>query len=426
MSVGWPTKGGQITGIPRSSRERTSIHWPSALQLGLSLFGILIFWTLSGSFAVIGLAGVIDPIILPENNSTILMLAAGMFQMGLLMIPSAWFAFLRVIQSAGPKTPALRHLKIFRPTILIFFLPLVVLAGFWVSGEGRLSWFLLPPLHVLAISLPILWLASLGRRGLSTGSSQRDWGSFGAGLTLSPILILILEFAALGLIFAFTLFYLYSQPELWELLTNLAYRLSQAPPNVQIIQRILAPHLSVLLSPGIIYTAFIFFAMIVPLIEELLKPIGVWLMIGKNLTPSAGFAAGVLGGAAYALFESLMFAPSPSDWALLVSSRIGTGVMHIATAGLTGWALAYAWQSRNYLQLVLAYLVAVIMHGLWNGLVVMGMASQFVPSGFFPTSLVENLGVISPVGLGVLAMLNFSFLLLANRKLRRSQEITGA
>ncbi len=107
------------------------------------------------------------------------------------------------------------------------------------------------------------------------------------------------------------------------------------------------------------------------MIEEALKPIGVWLLFGRRLTPAAGFAAGALSGAGYALIESLALTSSGEAWSSLVLARTGTSAVHILTAGLTGWALVLAWQKRRFLPLLLAYLCAVMIHGLWNGLTLM-------------------------------------------------------
>ncbi len=39
---------------------------------------------------------------------------------------------------------------------------------------------------------------------------------------------------------------------------------------------------------------------IVPLIEEILKPIALWSLVGKDLTDQEGFVAGLLSGAGFA------------------------------------------------------------------------------------------------------------------------------
>ena len=96
-----------------------------------------------------------------------------------------------------------------------------------------------------------------------------------------------------------------------------------------------------LMQPSTLYIALLFGALIVPLLEELFKPIGVWLLVGRKPSPAQGFAAGLLSGAGYALFENFSLGASAGeDWAMVVVARIGTSLIHIVTAGLMGWALS--------------------------------------------------------------------------------------
>src|SRR4030067_2197270 len=97
--------------------------------------------------------------------------------------------------------------------------------------------------------------------------------------------------------------------------------------------------------------------------------LGGWCLGGSRLPPAEGFTAGILCGAGYALVESLILSVDGGEqWVSLVFARIGTAVVHPLTSGLTGWALAYAWRENRYLRLGAAYLGAVLLHGLWNGL----------------------------------------------------------
>jgi hypothetical protein len=103
------------------------------------------------------------------------------------------------------------------------------------------------------------------------------------------------------------------------------------------------------------------------MIEEMFKPIGVWLFAGKLKTPVQGFALGVLSGAAYALVESMTAGSQAGEgWAVVVAARTGTSVIHIATTGLVGWGIASAWLERKYLRLLGLYALAISLHGLWN------------------------------------------------------------
>ena len=165
--------------------------------------------------------------------------------------------------------------------------------------------------------------------------------------------------------------------------------------------------------------------MIVPLIEEAIKPVGVWLLAGRQLEPAAGFAAGLLSGAGYAVIESLLLTTSGQEWAYLVFARIGTGAVHILTGGLVGWALVQAWNEGSYIRLGAIYLLAVLIHGTWNGLT-MVMAFDSLSPAHTASSNLELLNTISqaaPYLLGGIALLSFVGLILANRTLARRVEV---
>lgn len=398
-------------------RSEKNIHWPTALQFGLSLLAILFLWSTALSLILMGVIALIDPSLLVDDARPLLLLAAGSGLSGVLLVPSALFSFLRLIGRPHLIEGIGRWLGFFRPGWLILLLPLAVFLGDLASKRSPLYWLFLPPLHLLAIGLPVLWLAYIGIRGVSAGSPQRDWGALASGLVLAPFIIFLIEIIALGTIVLMGLFYISLNPDLASELANLAQRLSQTSANPQIIRRILTPHL---LNPTILFTMFAFVGVIVPLVEEAIKPIGVWLLAGSKLSPASGFTAGILCGVGYALFESLVFASSADNWALVVGARMGTAAMHIATTGLTGWALAYAWRYGRYFQLGLAYLAAVAIHSLWNGLTLLGAAYQFIPAQQLPDNFLTQLARITPLGLGVLAFLSLAFLLLANWRIKQS------
>jgi RsiW-degrading membrane proteinase PrsW (M82 family) len=202
--------------------------------------------------------------------------------------------------------------------------------------------------------------------------------------------------------------------------TGLAQQLEQAQQfgsSPELLMRMLAPYLS---DPRVIFAAFTFGAVIVPLIEEALKPLGVWLLAGSHLTPAEGFTAGVLCGAGYALIESLLLSSNGgTEWVSLAFARIGTGVVHILTSGLTGWGLASAWAENRYLRLGVAYLGAVMIHGLWNGLtVLMVTAGLSQVLGQTVEQPLAEAGEWAPYGLIALALLGLAALIWANWRLR--------
>jgi hypothetical protein len=392
------------------TRQPNKSHTPSILQF---IFGIVAIILLASAALLLGLTGILqrsDPLSDPVG---IMQWAASLAFAALLVVPSIIYAYRRI--SSGGKTgssPTNRHTNwVLISSVLLLTMPIILWLGNTVAANDDLAWIFLPPLHVLAIALPVFWLVSLALRGLPTGSRQRAWGVFDAGLVLGPGLVLFFETLAAIILFVLGLLYVISQPELLEELNQLAQSLSGVPEDPQLILRILEPYLT---HPAVLTLGLIFIAGIVPLIEELLKPIGVWFLSRSKLSPAEGFAAGILSGAAFALFENLALASGGSDWALATTTRAGTAVVHIFTAAMMGWALALAWTKRKYLTLVITYILAVFIHSLWNGLALFGVAA----SEMFPTSIQRFTGAAF-AGLIAMIMLLFALLMTFNRRLRQ-------
>ncbi len=395
------------------------IHWYSVVQFALSVLAIFNLWSSAFGLIVVGMTSWLVDIGAAPEPLSLLMMAAGMIAAGLLLVPSASYALWRLLGREVKSSPL--QFGGLRPSLLILAFPLVLLLGYWAINIPALAWLLIPPLHVLAIGLPVLWLLYLGVRDLPLGSPQRRWGVFGSGLVLGPVLILALEAVALLGLAIVGGFFIAGQPDLVRELSNLAEWLSLTEPAPEMVFERLGPYL---MRPGVIFAVITFGALIVPLIEEALKPIGVWLLIGRNLRPSAGFAAGVLSGAGYALFESLAITTGAEDWISLVVIRVGTTVIHILTTGLTGWALTLAWRRNRYLLLGFTYLGAVLYHGLWNGLTLLNSFATLSQEFQIPANIpLPGLANLAPNILGAMAAAALLALLIVNRHLARAGEL---
>lgn len=395
--------------LPRQAAP-TPLHWPSILQFVLSALALVGLW---GSAFALVIVGLIDA---SAAALTFYMMAAGLALSGLLLLPSLVFTGQRL---AGRPAQAGFSLGLLRPTLLIFLLPLILLAGNWASHQTGIGSLLLPFAHVLAVGLPVWWIAYLAVRELPLGSLQRRWGVFTSGLILGPGLILIAETLALvgfGLIAYLAVI---SQPDLLQELLRMSRDLRSLQTSPQDALNMLAPYMN---KPGVIFAVLAFGAGIVPLIEETIKPIGVWLLAGRDLTPAAGFAAGAISGAGYALFESLALSSSTNDWLYLVIARIGTGVIYILTTALTGWALALAWREKRYLRLGVVYLLAVLIHASWNSLSLLSSFGVFT-DGATETALASFISWLSgnvSYGLGFLTMAAFAALFWAHHRLAKT------
>ncbi len=349
--------------------------------------------------------------------------ATGLAACGLLVFPSAYYALRRL---TGRPVMQLRAAPaILRPTLLIFILPLVLWIGDRISRSSSLPGFFLPILHVLAVGLPVLWIVYLATRGLPLGSPQRMWGVFGSGLFLGPLLILGLEIAALIFFIIMGAIYLFSRPDLVDQLLPLVQSFQQGTVSEQEILQVITPWLT---KPGILFAALVFVALVVPLIEEALKPIGVWLLVRFNLSPAAGFAAGALCGAGYAFFESLALTGAGAEWTVSVVARAGTAVIHITNTALMGWALTSAWHEKRYKNLALTYMAVVAVHGLWNGLAVINAISAILDEkglqSFSP--ILSWISAAAPFVLIGIVLVMFTVLMWMNFRLRQANQIENS
>jgi hypothetical protein len=367
-------------------------------------------FSLAALLAVLGFIQIFTQGQIWEELTMIFLLSGSMGFCGVLLLPSVVYSGYGTVGRVI-NIPAYMG-RMWHPLLVIFFFPLVLFLGDQVSRQAEVAWLALPPLHALAIGLPVLFLVYLGVRGLNGGSSQHKWGILGAGLILGPGIILVLELVALGGVALVGIAYLTTQPELLEEITQVIERLQQFTGSTEDAIQLLAPYL---LRPEVVFTLFAFIAGIVPVIEEAIKPIGVWLFAGKILTPTQGFVGGVISGAGFAIYENLTLSMVVGDWAAAVSLRAGTGLLHIMTTGLVGWAMALAWRERKYLRLALAYLAAVIIHGLWNALAILS-ASGVVDA--FVTPDLEGISMGAVIGLVITGVVMFFYLLASNRSLR--------
>jgi hypothetical protein len=318
----------------------------------------------------------------------------GYFTLGLLLLPSTILSLRRVagLPSREVRIPGGRF------GLSIFLIPLFLTAGYWLFISGLGGW--VAPLHILVGLLSVGWLLWLAIRNLSPGSGQRSWGALGAGMALTPLFALALELIAAIFLIVILAIYVGTNPELANTLERVGNLADRINPNVELIVENLQPLFN---DPFVLILALFGLGVIVPLIEELFKPLGVMLLLGRKLTPAQGFALGALCGAGYALAENLAIGTTDESWALITVGRFGTSAMHILTAALSGYALVRAKNERRYLALFGIYLLNVSIHGIWNSLVVLSSATLVGNSangGALPFGLI----CIAPVLLAVLAL----------------------
>ncbi|MFM8321092.1 MAG: PrsW family glutamic-type intramembrane protease [Chloroflexota bacterium] len=406
----FPTPSTPAPGAPRPLRLG------SALQLGLSGLALVL---------ILGLALLLTALMLitlimqgPGSDTLSMALtAAGLGAGVLFLLPAVYYSLVDLLGRPAPS--GLAALRRLRPWTWPALFPLLLGLGHLISQAPMAAWLALPPVHVLTVGIPIAWMLFLGIHGLPLGKDQRFWGVFTSGMLFGPFLISIVEIAAaLGMV-VLAAVYISTQPALVSALTQLAEQLQGSTPDPEALVEMFGPYLS---SPSVMLAVIAFGAVLVPLIEEALKPIGVWLLAGRRLTPAAGFAAGAVSGAGYAFMESLLLTSGGEQWASLMLARIGTSAIHILNTALMGWALVSAWRERRYLRLGLVYLAAVGLHGLWNGLTLytaFQSLQQSIELG--PAAAAENspLAMLTAGGLMALAFLALFILVAVNRRLNR-------
>ncbi len=302
------------------------------------------------------------------------------------------------------------------PVVLLLVAAALLVGGLTAWQEvAFLSWAVLPLLTIFAVALPVWLLLGVGGREIDLGARWRFFGALGLGMTVGPFLMIALEIVALFAVSLVFLVYIALQPGLAEELFNLAEVISsQTDPETLI--RIFAPYL---FQPGAIFGGLLYAAAIVSLIEELLKPLAVWLFAKSLETPAQGFALGLLSGAAFALLESLNAAADGSSaWGAIVAMRAATTLLHIAASGLVGWGIASMFKEKNVLRFLSALTCAALLHGLWNAC---ALAVALVSIGYMvnsplpwlPRLILPALGGMLTLGIGMLL-----FLITANRRLR--------
>lgn len=378
---------------PRAAKPKAArIDWLSLLQFGLGALGISVAWFLAISTLLGSLFESVRAFQQPLTPLGDSIFIAGIFFIGLLLVPSTVFALRRILSRPTIPTKLLGR----RFGLVIFLLPILLFAGAWAVKNGSLWLIIL--LHLLAAVLVVAWLLWLAVRGIQLGSSQRSWGTFASGLVATPLLAFVLEILG-GLLLLFTLgLYIGTNSELTRSLNALQNLVNVSE---QTAMQSLRPLLN---DPVIFGLALFALSVAVPIIEELLKPLGVYLLLGRNLTRAQGFALGALCGAGFALAENLTRSLDANTLFLAPIARLGASALHIFTAALSGYALVRAKEEKRVMPLVGVFALNIFLHGLWNGMTFLTVAGVVSES--------QSLICIAPLALIVMA---FAFIFLLRR-----------
>lgn len=391
--------------------------WRSAGQLAVSLMGIFLGLAAAGVLALTTLMPWLDGEMPGGEQAagTMTLAWSGLLVAGL-SLPSAVLALRKLMGRAPIMRNGRRSLKLASLLLLVWPLALLLAKS---AANSTLAWLFLPPLLILVMGIPTLWLTSAARAGLPVESLQRGWGTASFSAVIGPALIILLEASLLVLALVAFGVWLIGQPGLLTELQQLTETFTLQNDPTQLME-LLQPHLE---QPGVLAAGVAFIAVLVPLIEEAFKPLAAWLLAGRWLTPASGFSAGVLGGGMFALLESLGYlASAPAEGFVgFALARSGTLLLHVATAGLVGWGVGSALGEGRYLRLAWTYLAAVALHGVWNAVGILP-ALEELPGVI---GSLQGVAWIYPYALGALCVLLAAILFGLNIHLRKpAQEAT--
>ena len=345
--------------LPDRAERRASIQL--AIFSGIGMLGLVIRAAVLVAFTGMSLVGA-GQAAGPEFAATILD-ASSMLFCALLLVPALVYSLRRL------KGREVRPLAI--PPVRAGALALLVAA--WVAALVLwtvltllfdFGWAVAAPFFLLGVALPVAGLTWIGIGGLTSGSRRRLWATLALGMVGGVGLAIVAEYLVFLLVGLAGGVAMLANPELAALVEELGRQIENAG-DIQAMMVILAPYLT---NPLVFLALLSFVAGIGPVIEEIAKPLAV-LVLGKRLhTPAEGFALGALCGAGFALLEGLMAASGTVEmWGLGLLGRAVSSLMHITASGLMGWGYASARLEKRYGRLLLLFLLAVAIHGLWNG-----------------------------------------------------------
>jgi hypothetical protein len=376
--------------------------------IGLAFFSLGFIGLVLSALVSMGSAGDIS------QSTTLFAMAWTAAVAALLMVPSMVYAILRLLVKPNDANPFKNSGRFVTLALLLF--PIVLVVGALLTAGNGTGLLLASPLHLLAVGIPLWVFFEMSTRGLKRGSPQRGWGVLSFGMTVTPVVTLLAELVLLVMVIAAVIFWaIKTDPANLLVLNRLQMRLMYGGLNTELLQRLIQTYIN---QPLVFYTTLAIFSGFIPLVEETLKPLALWFLIKRRLSPTEGFTAGLISGLAFSVIESsnAMAMSTSSAWAVVAIGRLGAGLLHMTTAGLMGWALASAFNEGRYFRLVFSFLLAITLHGLWNGLTLLTVVGPLLSGDGF----LQSLGQVAPIGLTLLMGALFFILLGWNHILRRS------
>lgn len=389
-----------IESVPSARTSPNWLHYLNLVWNGLTLLVLIPFF-----FMILTGSSEGETSALRGLSKLSIYLIAGVILFFTCMALIGFIDSLRKVMNKSKPARALRWRWLFYT--LIAFFPILFAIKQW-GEKGLLPDWLFAMLIFMAIFIPIVWLVRVVGDRQWGGHAGRHASLFNWSASVSVPYIMILQLMLVILLVIVAM----SSPGF-------------VLPNLENLAEIEA----YLKKPIVLYSIFLLLSVFAPIIEELFKTLAVWPLLGLRITAREGYLAGLMSGAAFALFEGVLYASQyaglgDGNWLFLIFGRFGGSLLHIFNGGLIGWALAKTWLDKQYYRAGLAYLSAMIIHGLWNFTV---FITQIVP-----TVIGEDPNPIgSTLPLAVLAVIvALGFVLLGNyvakEQNQMSQEAYGA
>lgn len=384
-------------------------NWIPFLFLVLSALGILLYLTQALTLGVVSLVAYFgDQANTTSAVSNSLLAWSALFSAAL-FIPTI---IISIHQLRGRKNPEwLDESQPFYQKALLGLLiawPLLIFLGRWVAGQPVFSVFFLGLINILVAGIPVLSIYVLSRQKLQSGSPARKWRLFSFSLGFTPIVVIIVEVIALLGVFLIGALLLTS---LISVNPALEYTVQGVISDIsagQDLETVIYRHGDFLNQPVVIFALLAIIAGIVPMIEEILKPLALWTLAGRNLTDQEGFVAGLITGAAFTLMENLLYlsmAYSTGDWLFSALLRSTTGVLHMLASGMVGLGLARTWRKGKWPFFMLTLTGAIVFHSAWNGIALIASGAPVLLFGVEPTFWEQYVFLLPLLALLVVAII---------------------
>lgn len=332
------------------------------------------------------------------------------------------FAFIPALISAlfylqGKPMPALKQSIQQIGQVALFIIWILSIVVVMLTSQYQSLNFITSLLILPLVVVPILFFFFIGARNLSLGNHPRTWGAVAFNFAITMPVVLMVELLLFVIIFLIVAIWLAGQPELLSQILLYSEQISNGVFESQEAEKILVDLIS---QPIVLNGSILVIALLVPLLEELFKPMAIWFLAGKHLTPSQGFVGGLIGGACFAMLESLgaVGIPADSEWLILLFGRTGTGLLHVTLSGMVGWGFASAFYNKNWGRAILAYVSAVAIHGLWNFFALLSGIVPLLPITEEMTNLPVILGQMGVFVLILIFLVNLVLLFSFNRHLQ--------